>query len=116
MSMTKNAQPLLKNLVGTRSSRHLMITTVLLSQMGATGKMYVLSARCWKAIVKAMTGIEKANPDTLSGVFSSFDDATWTDKNKLTDERLKNLIEHMSMKKVGNKTILPTSWVTAMNT
>lgn len=56
-----------------------------------------------KAIVKAMTGIEKANPDTLSGVFSSFDDATWTDKNKLTDERLKNLIEHMSMIKVGNK-------------
>ncbi|MCI6061779.1 MAG: N-6 DNA methylase [Dorea sp.] len=56
-----------------------------------------------KAIVKAMTGIEKANPDTLSGVFSSFDDATWTDKNKLTDERLKNLIEHMSLIKVGNK-------------
>lgn len=56
-----------------------------------------------KAIVKAMTGIEKANPDTLSGVFSSFDDATWTDKNKLTDERLKNLIEHMSFIMVGNK-------------
>lgn len=56
-----------------------------------------------KAIVKAMTGIEKENPDTLSGVFSSFDDATWTDKNKLTDERLKNLIEHMSFIMVGNK-------------
>ncbi|MDE6852525.1 MAG: N-6 DNA methylase, partial [Lachnospiraceae bacterium] len=56
-----------------------------------------------KAIVKAMTGIEKANPDTLYGVFSSFDDATWTDKNKLTDDRLKNLIEHMSLIKVGNK-------------
>ena len=56
-----------------------------------------------KAIVKAMTGIEKANPDTLSGVFSSFDDATWTDKNKLSDARLKNLIEHMSSIRVGNK-------------
>lgn len=56
-----------------------------------------------KAIVKAMSGIEKANPDTLAGVFSSFDDATWTDKNKLSDERLKNLIEHMSLRKVGNK-------------
>lgn len=56
-----------------------------------------------KAIVHAMTGIEKANPDTLSGVFSSFDDATWTDKNKLSDERLKNLIEHMSSIRVGNK-------------
>ena len=56
-----------------------------------------------KAIVRAMTGIEMANPDTLSGVFSSFDDATWTDKSKLSDERLKNLLEHMSKKKFGNK-------------
>ena len=55
-----------------------------------------------RAIVNAMSGIEKANPDTLSGVFSSFDDATWTDKNKLSDERLKNLIEHMSKIRVGN--------------
>ena len=44
------------------------------------------------AIVKAMTGIERANPETLSGVFSSFDDANWTDKTKLDDERLKNTI------------------------
>lgn len=56
-----------------------------------------------KRIVKAMNGIERANPETLSGVFSSFDDVTWTDKTKLTDERLKDLIEHMSKLKVGNK-------------
>ena len=62
-----------------------------------------VSTNVGKAIVKAMTGIEKANPDTLSGVFSSFDDATWTDKNKLSDVRLKNLIEHMSKIKVGNR-------------
>lgn len=54
------------------------------------------------AIVNAMNGIERANPDKLSGVFSSFDDANWTDKTKLSDERLKNLIEHMSKIKVGN--------------
>ncbi len=54
------------------------------------------------AIVNAMYGIERANPDRLSGVFSSFDDATWTDKTKLSDERLKNLIEHMSKIRVGN--------------
>lgn len=54
------------------------------------------------AIVNAMNGIERANPDTLSGVFSSFDDANWTDKTKLSDERLKDLIEHMSKIKVGN--------------
>lgn len=56
-----------------------------------------------KAIVDAMVGIERANPDTLFGVFSSFDDANWTDKNKLSDERLKDLIEHMSKIKVGNE-------------
>lgn len=55
------------------------------------------------SIVKAMNGIERANPETLSGVFSSFDGVTWTDKSKLNDERLKNLIEHMSSLKVGNK-------------
>lgn len=55
------------------------------------------------SIVKSMNGIERANPETLSGVFSSFDDVTWTDKSKLSDERLKNLIEHMSSLKVGNK-------------
>ena len=55
------------------------------------------------AIINAMSGIERANPDTLSGVFSAFDDAVWTDKTKLSDERLKNLIEHMSKIKVGNK-------------
>ena len=54
------------------------------------------------AIVNAMYGIERANPDTLSGVFSSFDDANWTDKTKLSDERLKDLVEHMSKIRVGN--------------
>jgi len=55
------------------------------------------------AIVNAMIGIERANPDTLNGLFSSFDDANWTDKNKLSDERLKDLVEHMSKINVGNK-------------
>ncbi len=55
-----------------------------------------------QAIINAMSGVERANPDTLSGVFSSFDDAVWTDKTKLTDERLKDLIEHMSSLNVGN--------------
>ncbi len=61
------------------------------------------SSNVGMAIVNAMSGIERANPDNLSGVFSAFDDATWTDKTKLSDDRLKNLIEHMSSIKVGNK-------------
>lgn len=63
----------------------------------------IVSQNVGKVIVNAMNGIERANPETLSGVFSSFDDATWTDKTKLTDERLKDLVEHMSKLKVGNK-------------
>ena len=54
------------------------------------------------AIVNAMYGIERANPERLAGVFSSFDDANWTDKTKLSDERLKDLVEHMSKIRVGN--------------
>ena len=50
-----------------------------------------------------MMGIEHANPDTMAGLFSSFDDANWTDKTKLDDERLKDLIEHMSALPVGNR-------------
>jgi type I restriction enzyme M protein len=56
-----------------------------------------------KAIVDAMSGIERSNPETLSGLFSSFDDAVWTDKSKLSDERLKDLVEHISKIKVGNE-------------
>ena len=54
------------------------------------------------AIVNSMMSIERANPDTLQGLFSSFDDANWTDKTKLSDERLRDLVEHMSKIKVGN--------------
>lgn len=60
-------------------------------------------ANVGKAIVDAMMGIERANPDTLRGLFSSFDDASWTDKGKLSDERLKDLVEHFSAKRFGNK-------------
>lgn len=55
-----------------------------------------------EAIVNAMNGIERANQDKISGLFSSFDDADWTDKTKLSDERLKNLIEHMSSVRLRN--------------
>ena len=51
------------------------------------------------AIVKSMNGIERANPQ-IHGIFSSFDEADWTNKTKLTDERLKDLIEHMSTKRL----------------
>ena len=45
------------------------------------------------AIQEAMSAIEKANPDTLSGIFG---DASWTNKDRLSDETLVNLLEHFS--------------------
>jgi type I restriction enzyme M protein len=46
-----------------------------------------------KAIQDALRDIEKANPDTLYGVFG---DAQWTNKDRLPDRMLKELIEHFS--------------------
>jgi type I restriction enzyme M protein len=56
-----------------------------------------------QAIVNAMMGIEHANHEKLPGLFSAFDDASWTDKGKLTDADLKDLIEHMSSVRKGNQ-------------
>ena len=54
------------------------------------------------AIVYAINKIERSNPRTLYGTFTNFDEANWTDKSKLSDERLKNLVEHMSKINLGN--------------
>ncbi len=47
------------------------------------------------AIVKAFRTIENANSDKLQGVFG---DGAWTNKNRLPDRLLKDLIEHFSSK------------------
>ncbi len=47
------------------------------------------------AIVNAFHAIEKANIDQLQGVFG---DGAWTNKNRLPDALLKDLIEHFSSK------------------
>ena len=45
------------------------------------------------AIQSAMREIEKANPDRLGGIFG---DAQWTNKSRLSDETLRDLIENFS--------------------
>ena len=55
------------------------------------------------AIVGAMRGIELANPDTLYGVLSVFSAQKWTDKKNLSDSKIRDLIEHLSTRKLGNK-------------
>ncbi len=50
------------------------------------------------ALRDALSAIEKANPDSLSGIFG---DASWTNKDRLSDETLINLIEHYSQHKLN---------------
>ena len=46
-----------------------------------------------RALQKAFRAIESANPDKLDGIFG---DAAWTNKERLPDATLKNLLEHFS--------------------
>lgn len=46
--------------------------------------------------------IESANPDKLYGIFG---DTQWSNKNKLTDSLLKDLIDHFSKYNLGNKEV-----------
>lgn len=48
-----------------------------------------------KAIQAAFRAIENANSDKLQGIFG---DGTWTNKNRLPDRLLKDLLEHFSTK------------------
>ncbi len=48
-----------------------------------------------RAIQEALRRIEKANPDTLYGVFG---DAQWTNKDRLPDHMLRELVEHFGSK------------------
>lgn len=50
------------------------------------------------AIQDAMRVIEQSNPETLYGIFG---DASWTNKDRLSDETLINLIEHFSKHKLS---------------
>ena len=52
------------------------------------------------AIVEAFRKVENANIDKLQGVFG---DAAWTNKNRLPDRLLKELIEHFSSKTLSLK-------------
>jgi type I restriction enzyme M protein len=52
-----------------------------------------------QALQTAMRGVEQANPHTLYGIFG---DAQWTNKERLSDSLLRDLIEHFSKLSLGN--------------
>jgi type I restriction enzyme M protein len=54
------------------------------------------------AIEKALRGIEQANQEFLYGIFG---DAQWSNKNKLSDRLLIDLIEHFSQYNLSNSNV-----------
>ncbi|MDN3725126.1 class I SAM-dependent DNA methyltransferase [Aequorivita sp. SDUM287046] len=55
-----------------------------------------------QAIEKALRGIEQANQEYLYGIFG---DAQWSNKNKLSDRLLNDLIEHFSQYDLSNSNV-----------
>lgn len=53
-----------------------------------------------QALQRAMRGIERANQETLYGIFG---DAQWTNKERLSDALLRDLIDHFSRINLGNE-------------
>lgn len=56
------------------------------------------------ALQSAFREIEKVNPATLYGIFGN---ANWTNKDKLPDRKLADLIEHFSTKTLSNASVAP---------
>lgn len=56
------------------------------------------------SIEKALRGIEQSNQEFLYGIFG---DAQWSNKNKLSDSLLIDLIEHFSQYALGNENVNP---------
>ena len=54
------------------------------------------------ALLRAMQEIERANPETLYRVFGTAD---WGNREKFTDELLKDLVEGFSTISLGNKVV-----------
>lgn len=56
------------------------------------------------SIEKALRGIEQANQEYLYGIFG---DAQWSNKNKLSDRLLSDLVEHFSQYSLSNSLVDP---------
>jgi type I restriction enzyme M protein len=63
------------------------------------GDLRARSMNVGQAIQRAMREIEKANPTTLYGIFG---DVQWTNKARLSDELLVDLIDHFSRMPLSN--------------
>jgi len=64
------------------------------------GDVRVVTTNVGQALQTAMRGIETANPETLYGIFG---DAAWSNKERLPDALLRDLIEHFSRITLSNQ-------------
>jgi type I restriction enzyme M protein len=62
------------------------------------GDVRAVATNVGQALQTAMRKIEQANPDKLQGVFG---DAQWTNKDRLSDQTLRDLIEHFSQRNLS---------------
>src|SRR5713101_5455747 len=60
----------------------------------------VVSTNVGQELQTALRGVERANPETLYCIFG---DAQWTNKDRLSDALLRDLIEHFSRIALGNR-------------
>ncbi len=60
----------------------------------------LIATNVGQALQTAMRGIEKANPEMLYGIFG---DAGWSNKDRLPDSLLRDLIEHFSRITLSNQ-------------
>ena len=72
---------------------------------GVIGTMCALQpSNVGQALEQAFRGIEEANQEKLYGIFG---DAQWSNKNKLSDRLLTDLVEHFSMHTLSNESVDP---------
>jgi type I restriction enzyme M protein len=64
--------------------------------------MRQVASNVGQALQSAMRAIEKANPEKLQGVFG---DAPWTNKERLSDTTLRDLVEHFSAQTLSNANV-----------
>jgi type I restriction enzyme M protein len=62
----------------------------------------VVSTNVGQALQNAFRAVERANPDKLYGVFG---DAQWTSKERLSDETLRDLVEHFSERTLSTENV-----------
>ena len=83
-------------------SRHHLLLIADRSSLTLEGASQARSLRPRRRRDRQWTGscVEKANPETLYGIFG---DAAWTNKYRLPDSLLPDLLEHFSRISLGNE-------------